>query len=36
MQVYQTADWCYGYFILENSDFLVLAHFSLSLGGWES
>lgn len=36
MQVYQTTYWCYGYFILENSDFLVLAHFSLSLGGWES
>lgn len=36
MQVHQTAYWCYGYFILENSDFSVLAHFSLLLGGWES
>lgn len=30
MQVYQTTYWCYGYFILENSDFQYW-HISLSL-----
>lgn len=36
MQVHQTAYWRNVSFILENSDFSVLAYLSLSLGGWES